>query len=188
MRPVPTATNTSWPIQSSGPDIIVSVLANFLAVSYPYTARPAHRGAVKRRQARYKLPQLAHDVHRYALTFPLAREGNILLLLDGPLPSRKLSLRWSSQNGVVPRRCPHSPLRGGIKVHTLCEDIAHLSYEEITRVRYALGPSSALQSDQSSSRAPSVPSFPLPERPGFSLACACGPGPPRLDPRQNPQF
>jgi hypothetical protein len=37
-------------------------------------------------------------------------------------------------------------------------------------------PPSTLQSDQSLSRAPSEPS-PLPERPGFSLAAADGPGP-----------
>src|SRR5919107_1727381 len=54
MRPLPTATNTSWPIQSSGPDIIASPIADVLAVSYTRT-RPA---AVKRRQAPSSSP---HD-------------------------------------------------------------------------------------------------------------------------------
>src|SRR5215211_8500007 len=40
MRPLPTATNTSWPIQSAGPDIIASPIADVLAVSYTRTRPP----------------------------------------------------------------------------------------------------------------------------------------------------
>src|SRR5215208_4304717 len=85
-RPVPTATNTSWPIQSSGPYIIASPIACVLAVPYPYTLPAAHREAVKRRQARYKLPQLAHHVDRHAFELPLAGVGDVLLLRYGVLP------------------------------------------------------------------------------------------------------
>jgi hypothetical protein len=35
---------------------------------------------------------------------------------------------------------PPSPLRVGIKSHTICESIVHLSYEEITHLGYALCP------------------------------------------------
>src|SRR5215208_6039197 len=86
MRLVPTATNTTWPIQSSGPYIIASPIACVLAVPYPYTLPAAHREAVKRRQARYKLPQLAHHVDRHAFELPLARVGDVLLLRYGVLP------------------------------------------------------------------------------------------------------
>jgi hypothetical protein len=34
----------------------------------------------------HELPRLAHDVHRHALQPPPARVGDVVLLLDGPLP------------------------------------------------------------------------------------------------------
>ena len=49
-------------------------------------------------------------------------------------------------------------------------------HTKICHVAYMLCPVPALQSDLSSSRAPSVPP-PSRERPGFSLACAGGPRP-----------
>ena len=40
---------------------------------------------------------------------------------------------------------PHFPLRAGIKSHTICESIVHLSYEQITRLRYVFWPILVLQ-------------------------------------------
>src|SRR5215213_3997472 len=56
-------------------------------------------------------------------------------------------------------------------------------HTKICHVAYMICPVPTLQSDPSSSRAPSVPS-PSRERPGFSLACASGPGPYRTSPKR----
>jgi hypothetical protein len=61
-----------------------------------------------------------------------------------------------------------APLQTPAKVATWHTKIRHLGYVLLS--------SSVLQSDQSSSRVPSE-SSPLPERPGFSIACAGGPEP-----------
>src|SRR5215204_117739 len=64
MRPLPTAINTSWPIQSSGPDIIASPIADVLAASYTRT-RPCRPSSAVRasnhvvaHELEYALPEL----------------------------------------------------------------------------------------------------------------------------------
>jgi hypothetical protein len=64
---------------------------------------------------------------------------------------------------------PHSSLARLVSKHTPSVRTPSTWGRKITHLRYVLGPFSVLQSDQSSSRVPSE-SFPLPERPGFSLA------------------
>ena len=39
---------------------------------------------------------------------------------------------WETAQATI----PHFPLRAGIKSHTLCESIVHLSYEQITHLGY----------------------------------------------------
>jgi hypothetical protein len=49
---------------------------------------------------------------------------------------------WGSVGLALPL-----PLLGGIKAHTLREEITHLEYKEITHFGYVLRPVSVLQSD-----------------------------------------
>jgi hypothetical protein len=44
--------------------------------------------------------------------------------------------QWETAQATI----SHVPLRAGIKSHTLCESIVHLSYEQITHLGYVFWP------------------------------------------------
>jgi hypothetical protein len=50
---------------------------------------------------------------------------------------------WETAQATI----PHFPLRAGIKSHTLCKSIVHLSYEQITHLGYVPWFYSGVQSD-----------------------------------------
>src|SRR5919112_4968633 len=111
MRPLPTATNTSWPIQSSGPDIISSPIADVLAVSYTRT-RPA---AVKRRQARHT--SLYGCRHHALPSFHGARSSSKKIINCVPHSEQLISsssspLSSSKTSSHVPPSSPPQPQRG----------------------------------------------------------------------------
>src|SRR5919112_4092813 len=112
MRPLPTATNTSWPIQSSGPDIIASPIADVLAVSYTRT-RPA---AVKRRQARhttlYGCRHHALPFFHGALTSSPKKIIRCVPHSEQLISSSSSPLSSSKTSSHVPPSSPPQPQRG----------------------------------------------------------------------------